>query len=146
MRGRPNLYTSYASESRLFPTRTQQVGVGIAFILLLLMPFDLPVIDQIPLIRFLGDHSWIRIVNRMLIFTGNFSNKNNTKLISLEQKEELINNINNDIIYLSDNIILIRYQVFLPWLWKCRSNPIEQLDNLKVTKYYLQNKWNFSNE
>jgi hypothetical protein len=85
-------------------------------------------------------------VNRMLIFTGNFSNKNNTKLISLEQKEELINNINNDIIYLSDNIILIRYQVFLPWLWKCRSNPIEQLDNLKVTKYYLQNKWNFSNE
>ena len=68
MRGRPNLYTSYASESRLFPTRTQQVGVGIAFILLLLMPFDLPVIDQIPLIRFLGDHSWIRIVNRMLIF------------------------------------------------------------------------------
>ena len=68
MRGRPNLYTSYASESRLFPTRTQQLAIGIGFILLLLMPFDLPVIDQIPLIRFLGDNSWLRVVNRMLIF------------------------------------------------------------------------------
>ena len=68
MRGRPNLYTSYASESRLFPTRTQQLAIGIGFILLLLMPFDLPVIDQIPLIRFLGDNAWLRVVNRMLIF------------------------------------------------------------------------------
>ena len=85
-------------------------------------------------------------VNRVLIFINNFDNKNCPNKITNQQKEELINNINNDIIYLSDNIILIRYQVFLPWLWKCRSNPIEQLDNLKVTKYYLQNKWNFSNE
>ena len=85
-------------------------------------------------------------VNRMLIFTGNFSCKNNAKLISIEQKEELINNINNDIIYLADNIILIRYQVFLPWLWKCRSNPIEQLENLNVKKYNLKNKWSFSND
>ena len=85
-------------------------------------------------------------INRLLIFTGEFKNKNNPKLISIDQKKELINNIDNDIIYISDNIILIRYQVFLPWLWKCRINPIEQLDNLKVTKYYLKNKWNFSNE
>ena len=62
----------------------------------------------------------------------------------MKQKEELINNMDNDIIYLSDNIILIRYQIFLPWLWKCRSDPINQLKLLDSSTYHLQNKWIFS--
>ncbi|GIS98489.1 MAG: branched-chain amino acid ABC transporter permease [Acidimicrobiales bacterium] len=32
------------------------------------MPFDLPVIDQIPFIRFLGDNVWLRLINRTLCF------------------------------------------------------------------------------
>jgi len=32
------------------------------------MPFDLPVINDLPLIRFLGDNAWLRLVNRMLVF------------------------------------------------------------------------------
>lgn len=82
--------------------------------------------------------------NRVLVFTGEFTNKNNPKLITIKQKEELINNMDNDIIYLSDNIILVRYQVFLPWLWKCRNNPINQLKKLNASMYHLENKWNFS--
>jgi len=82
--------------------------------------------------------------NRVLVFAGEFTNKNNPKLITIKQKEELINNMDNDIIYLSDNIILIRYQMFLPWLWKCRSDPINQLKLLDSSTYHLQNKWIFS--
>ena len=70
--------------------------------------------------------------------------------ITIEQKTELINNLDNDIIYLSSNIILIRYQVYLPWLWVCRINPFENLKNLSnldsnINTYYLKNKWNFMN-
>jgi branched-chain amino acid transport system permease protein len=35
---------------------------------LFLMPFSLPVINQLPFIRFLGDPDWIRIVVRLLVF------------------------------------------------------------------------------
>ena len=85
-------------------------------------------------------------VNRVLIFTGEFSNKNNPKLISKSQINELIKNMDNDIIFLSDNIILVRYQVFLPWLWKCREEPIRKLKELdKFNIYYLKDTWNFSN-
>ena len=68
MRGRPKLYTSYTTETALFPTTLQKVMVGLFLVVLVLMPFDLPVINDLPLVRFLGDNSWLRPVNRMLIF------------------------------------------------------------------------------
>ena len=89
-------------------------------------------------------------INRTLIFFDNFSEKNCPNRISKVCIIELINNMDNDIIYLSDQIILIRQQVYLPWLWNCRKNPFLYLKNLpildkKITTYRLKNKWNFSN-
>ena len=69
MRGRPNLYTSYEAESQLFPTMTHKVALALGLMVLVLMPFDLPVINQLPFVRFLGDSIWLRLVNKMLIFT-----------------------------------------------------------------------------
>ena len=57
MRGRPKLYTSYTTETALFPTTIQKVIVGLFLVVLVLMPFDLPVINDLPLVRFLGDNS-----------------------------------------------------------------------------------------
>jgi hypothetical protein len=89
-------------------------------------------------------------INRTLIFVGNFSNKNHQDRISKDSILELRNNMDNDIIYLSTQIILIRYQVYLPWLWGCRKNPFEYLKNLnkidnKIKIYYLKNHWTFNN-
>ena len=69
MRGRPGLYTSYLSESALLPTRTKKVAVVLLLIVLVLMPFSIPVIDHIPFVRFLGDGPWLRLVNRALVFS-----------------------------------------------------------------------------
>ena len=55
MRGRPDLYTSYEAEAALLPTRTKQVMLALLLVVLVLMPFSMPVIDQIPFVRFLGD-------------------------------------------------------------------------------------------
>lgn len=66
--GRPRLFTSYKTEASIFPTWTQRIGVGLLLVVLVLMPFDLPVINQLPLVRFLGDDVWLRIVNSALIF------------------------------------------------------------------------------
>ena len=68
VRGRPSLYTSYEAETRLFPTRVQQVALGVFVLVILLMPFDLPVIDQLPVIRFLDENYWLKVVNKALIF------------------------------------------------------------------------------
>ena len=89
-------------------------------------------------------------VNRTLIFIEKFSNKNHPNRISKESIEELINNMDNDIIYLSNQIILIRYQVYLPWLWECRNNPfqyLKKLNNLdsKIKTYHLLHQWDFDN-
>ncbi len=64
---RPNLYTSYEAESKIFPTWTQRILVALGILILFLMPFDLPVISQIPFVRFLGDSNWLRPVTSMLI-------------------------------------------------------------------------------
>ena len=69
MRGRPNLYTSYEAETQLFSTTTKKVAFGLSLLVLFLMPFDLPVINDLPVVRFLGDSIWLRLVNKMLIFT-----------------------------------------------------------------------------
>jgi branched-chain amino acid transport system permease protein len=66
--GRPRLFTSYETEASIFPTWTQRIAAAALLLVLVLMPFDLPVISQIPFIRFLGDDVWLRIVNSVLIF------------------------------------------------------------------------------
>jgi branched-chain amino acid transport system permease protein len=65
---RPNLYTSYEAESQLLPTFTKKVAAAIAIAILFLMPFSLPVIDQIPFVRFLGDGDWLRPMATVFIF------------------------------------------------------------------------------
>lgn len=60
MFGRPNLYTAYRQELRMLPTWTQRVAFWLFIAVLFLMPFDLPVINQIPVVRFLGDGEWLR--------------------------------------------------------------------------------------
>tara|TARA_E500000178_G_C16898947_1_gene697137 strand:- start:503 stop:1057 length:555 start_codon:yes stop_codon:yes gene_type:complete len=82
-------------------------------------------------------------INRTLIFVGNFSNKNSYNRISKESINELIKNMDNNIIYLSDQIILIRYQIYLSLLWECRNKPFDYLKTLP--SYKLKNKWDFSN-
>lgn len=66
--GRPRLFTSYDTEASIFPTWTQRLAAAAFLLVLVLMPFDLPVISQLPFVRFLGDDVWLRIVNRVLIF------------------------------------------------------------------------------
>ena len=58
--GRPNLRTEYRQEAQLLPTWTQKILFGLFVAVLFLMPFDLPVISQIPVVRFLGDTEWLR--------------------------------------------------------------------------------------
>lgn len=68
MFGRPHLFTSYETESRILPTTTQKVTMGLGLLVLVLMPFDLPVINQIPLVRYLGDPDYLRPVSTALIY------------------------------------------------------------------------------
>ncbi|MEM9201234.1 MAG: branched-chain amino acid ABC transporter permease [Actinomycetota bacterium] len=78
---RPNLYTSYESESQLLPTWTQKVLMGFFLVQLVLLPFSIPLLnddipglswlpiigDGIPLFRFLGDGDWIRNTTTVLM-------------------------------------------------------------------------------
>ncbi|MEO7397762.1 MAG: branched-chain amino acid ABC transporter permease [Ilumatobacteraceae bacterium] len=68
MRGRPNLHTSYAGETSMLPSWTQRVSIAVLVGLAVLLPFHLPVINQLPFIRFLGDEDWLRIVTQAVIF------------------------------------------------------------------------------
>lgn len=97
MRGRPKLFTSYQADAAIFPTSMQKWMVGGLLLILFLMPFEIPFIsgpvprafpeswpligdrftvlgqipilkDGIPLVRFLGDNSWIRPMTEVLIF------------------------------------------------------------------------------
>lgn len=65
---RPYLYTSYEDDSRIFGSTTQRVFAALAVVVLVLMPFDLPVINQIPFIRFLGDGEYLRPVSTVLVY------------------------------------------------------------------------------
>ena len=67
MFGRPNLYTAYRQEVQMLPTWTQKTVFGLFIAVLFLMPFDLPVISQIPVIRFLGDSEWLRPMALVLV-------------------------------------------------------------------------------
>ncbi len=68
MWGRPNLHTSYQQETSIFPTWTQKTLAGLFIALMVLLPFNLPVINQLPIIRFLGDPDWIRLTTQAVIF------------------------------------------------------------------------------
>ncbi len=68
MFGRPNLYTNYRQEAQLLPTWTQKAVFAAFVAVLFLMPFDLPVINQIPLVRFLGDSEWLFPASITLVF------------------------------------------------------------------------------
>ena len=78
---RPNLYTSYESETQILPTWTQKALMAFFIIQLFLLPFSIPVLnddipglswlpligDGIPLFRFLGDGEWIRASTKVLM-------------------------------------------------------------------------------
>ena len=68
MRGRPQLHTSYASETSMLPTWTQRIAALFLLTAALLLPFDLPVINQVPIVRFLGDVDWLRLLTQAVIF------------------------------------------------------------------------------
>lgn len=81
---RPNLYTSYEQETQILPTYTKKVIAAIGILVLLLIPFDIPVLtaatdipvlrsipvfgNGTPPLRFLGDASWLRVMDEVLIF------------------------------------------------------------------------------
>ena len=67
MFGRPNLTVSYAEEAKILKTWTQKGLFGVFILILFLMPFDLPVISHIPVVRFLGDEEWLRITSQVLL-------------------------------------------------------------------------------
>jgi len=66
--GRPRFFTSYRTEMSILPTWTQRAALAVLLLVLVLMPFDVPVVGDLPFVRFLGDDTWLRIVNSVLIF------------------------------------------------------------------------------
>ena len=68
MLGRPRLYTAYRQEIQLLPTWTQKAVFAVFLVVLFLLPFDLPVISDIPVIRFLGDPEWLRPMAKVLVY------------------------------------------------------------------------------
>ena len=68
MFGRPNLYTSYRAEASIFPTWTQRTLMALFGVVTILLPFSLPIINQLPFVRFLGDADWIRLTTQAVIF------------------------------------------------------------------------------
>ena len=78
---RPNLFTSYESESQILPTWTQKILMGLFLITLFSLPFKvpfftddipglswLPIIgDGLPFARFLGEGEWIRATTTVLM-------------------------------------------------------------------------------
>ena len=66
---RPNLYTAYRQEIQMLPTWTQKAAFAVFILVLFLMPFELPVISHIPVIRFLGDAEWLRPMALMLVLS-----------------------------------------------------------------------------
>ena len=52
----------------MLPTWTQRVAMVLLAVIAVLLPFSLPVIDQIPFVRYLGDSDWLRITTSAVIF------------------------------------------------------------------------------
>ena len=68
MYGRPNLHTNYQSEASILPTWTQRFFMALLVVVMVLLPFNLPIINQLPFVRFLGDGDWIRLTTQAVIF------------------------------------------------------------------------------
>ena len=68
MYGRPNLHTNYQSETSMLPSWTQRVFMALLVTVMVLLPFNLPIINQLPFVRFLGDGDWIRLTTNAVIF------------------------------------------------------------------------------
>ena len=63
MRGRPSLYTRYDSEMGLFPSMTKKVSIGLFALIAILAP-----LAALPFLGYLGDSSWLILINRGLVF------------------------------------------------------------------------------
>lgn len=63
MRGRPNLFTSYQSEMALFPTTTKRISIALLAVIGVLLP-----LAALPWFTYLGDSSWLILINRTLVF------------------------------------------------------------------------------
>ncbi len=68
MYGRPNLHTNYQSETSILPSWTQRVFMALLVTVMVLLPFNLPIINQLPFVRFLGDGDWIRLTTNAVVF------------------------------------------------------------------------------
>ncbi|MGH8915532.1 MAG: branched-chain amino acid ABC transporter permease, partial [Acidimicrobiia bacterium] len=63
MRGRPLLHTSYESDQALLNTTTKKVMLGLFFVVLITLPFQV-----IPGLKFLGQDDWLRLLATTSIF------------------------------------------------------------------------------
>jgi branched-chain amino acid transport system permease protein len=63
MRGRPYLFTSYEAEQQLLPTTTKRVFMALLLVGAILLP-----LNALLFLGFLGDSSWLIIINRALVF------------------------------------------------------------------------------
>ncbi len=63
MRGRPLLYTNYRSEISMLPTTSQRVMALLFLVVLVLIPFQV-----IPGLKWLGDDTWLFVLDSTMIF------------------------------------------------------------------------------
>jgi branched-chain amino acid transport system permease protein len=63
MRGRPSLYTRYEAEMGLFPSMTKKISMGLFGLIVVLAP-----LSALPFVGYLGDGSWLILINKALIF------------------------------------------------------------------------------
>ncbi len=63
MRGRPLLYTRYEDDQAILNTTSKRVAVGVALVLLALVPFEL-----VPGMRFLAAGDWLRLLSTVAVF------------------------------------------------------------------------------
>ena len=50
------------------PRPARPVALAVFLVIAVLVPFSVPVIDQLPIIRFIGDQDWIRLLTQAVIF------------------------------------------------------------------------------
>ncbi len=63
MRGRPLLHTSYESDQALLNSTTKKVVVGLFLLMLVLLPFGV-----VPVVGFMGESAWLRLLTQVFIF------------------------------------------------------------------------------
>jgi branched-chain amino acid transport system permease protein len=63
MRGRPMLYTSYEADQAILNTTVKKVAVGLIILAMVLLPFGV-----VPVIGFMGESAWLRLLTQVCIF------------------------------------------------------------------------------